>query len=59
MNAAVKVQSMASAKANTAERLTSLERSAKSGDFTKMLQVKKDLADNTGQTDQTGKAQTE
>ncbi len=59
MNAAVKVQSMASAKANTAERLTSLERSAKSGDFTKMLQVKKDLADNTGQTEQTGQAQTE
>ncbi len=43
MNAAVKVQNMASA--NTAGRLKSLEQSVKNGDFTKMLQVKKDLAD--------------
>ena len=43
MNVAVKVQNMASA--NTAGRLKSLEQSVKNGDFTKMLQAKKDLAD--------------
>ncbi|MCI9163313.1 MAG: flagellar hook-length control protein FliK [Lachnospiraceae bacterium] len=54
MNVAVKVQNMASA--NTAGRLKSLEQSVKNGDFTKMLQAKKDLADAT---EQSGQKQTE
>lgn len=54
MNVAVKVQNMASA--NAAGRLKSLEQSVKNGDFTKMLQAKKDLADVA---EQAGKKQPE
>lgn len=45
METAVKVQSMASVKTPMAGRSVSLEASVRNGDFTKMLQEKKDLAD--------------
>lgn len=47
----MKVQSMASVKARAAGRLTSSDTSVQSDDFTKLLQMKKDLTDIQGQTD--------
>ncbi|MCI8659559.1 MAG: flagellar hook-length control protein FliK [Lachnospiraceae bacterium] len=53
METAVKMQTMTSAKTQMTGRQVSLEASVKNGDFTKLLQAKKDLADSAEQTGQT------
>lgn len=47
MEAAVKVQSMASMKTRATDRMTSQDVSVKDGNFTQLLQMKKDLAKDT------------
>lgn len=53
METAVKMQTAASVRTQMTGRQVSLETSVKNGDFTKLLQAKKDMADAADQTGQT------
>ena len=53
METAVKLQTMASAKTQITGRQVSQKASVENGDFTKLLQAKKDLADSAEQAGQT------